>query len=66
VPYVMCPSCQKVGHTAASLHAGPSLCPRCGALLPARRTVVPLSRYLRLVDRDGAGPREPAESLTPA
>jgi hypothetical protein len=65
VPYVMCPSCQKISHTAAS-RGGPALCPRCGELLPARRTVVSISRYRRLVDGDAVERRERAEALEAA
>jgi hypothetical protein len=65
VPYVICPSCHKIGHAAAS-RVGPNLCPRCGALLPLRRTVVPVSQYLRLMSGDAAERREAAEALEPA
>jgi hypothetical protein len=43
MPYVTCPSCRKVGYTPPT-HRAPHLCPSCGAALPVRRSVVPLSR----------------------
>lgn len=65
MPYVICPSCDKVGHAAPS-RVGPALCPRCGALLPERRTVVPLSRYRRLIQADAVDRRRPAPALEAA
>lgn len=56
MPYVTCPSCHKVGYTPLTRGAH-HLCPRCGATLPMRRSVVPISRLRegRVEDR-----REPA------
>lgn len=56
MPYVTCPSCHKVGYTPPTRRAH-HLCPRCGAALPIRRTVVPISRL-----RQGSAEvrREPA------
>lgn len=65
MPYVKCPSCEKIGHAAAS-RLGPHLCPRCGALLPERRTVVPISRYRRLIDSDAVARERPVEALQAA
>jgi hypothetical protein len=56
MPYVTCPSCHKIGYTPPTRHA-PDLCSRCGAVLPLRRSVVPISR----VRQGGVEPqREPA------
>ena len=65
MPYVKCPSCLKIGHAAAS-RVGPHLCPRCGALLPERRTVVPISRYRRLVGGEAVAPRPRLQALEAA
>ena len=43
MPYVTCPSCHKIGYTPPTRGAH-DLCPRCGAPLPMRRSVVPVSR----------------------
>ena len=45
MPYVKCPSCEQVGHTAA-VRGLPDLCRHCGDLLPLRRTVISLQRRL--------------------
>jgi hypothetical protein len=65
VPYVKCPSCLKIGYTAP-IRFGPSLCPRCGELLPPRRSVVPISRYRRLAAPDATARPESAEALEAA
>ena len=55
MPYVKCPTCQQVGHTAA-VRGMPELCRHCGDLLPLRRTVVPLSLHRRLSSDDRPEP----------
>jgi acetyl-CoA carboxylase beta subunit len=65
VPYVKCPTCEKVAYTAA-IRVHPDLCPRCGDLLPLRRTVVPVSRLRRLADREAGDKGGRAELLLDA
>jgi hypothetical protein len=65
VPYVKCPSCQRVGYPVAYLSL--ELCSHCGDALPARRHVVSIVRRPGLgrarPARHGAGPgRPPAEA----
>lgn len=43
MPYVTCPSCNKIGYTPPT-RGTEHLCARCGAALPMRRSVVPISR----------------------
>ena len=56
MPYVTCPSCHKTGYTPPTRGAH-HLCSRCGAMLPIRRRVVPISR---LREGDVEVRREPA------
>jgi hypothetical protein len=55
MPYVTCPSCQKIGYVPPT-HRAYHLCSRFGAALPVRRSVVPISR----LQQAGADAREPA------
>jgi hypothetical protein len=56
VPYVSCPACEQVTFTRLS-RRGPELCARCGEPLPAKPSVVPLSRYRALVDERAQEPQ---------
>jgi hypothetical protein len=42
MPFVICPSCERVNHGAAALRVL-DLCRYCGEILPARRSVVPVT-----------------------
>jgi hypothetical protein len=55
MPYVKCPTCERVGHVAAARRM-PELCRHCGDLLPPRRTVVPISLHHRLAADNGTAP----------
>ncbi len=61
MPYVKCPSCEKVGHTAPT-RLSPDLCRHCGDPLPVRRTVVPVSRYQRQLVEERPVPLELQEA----
>jgi hypothetical protein len=49
MPYLTCPSCQHTGYVRTTRH-GPDLCTSCGAFLPPRHRVIPLTRFHQRAD----------------
>jgi len=58
MPYVRCPTCTQVGYATAG-YSHPVLCAHCGAVLPSRRQVVPVTA----LPRRRGGPGGPAAPL---